>query len=252
VLWYSQVEPPKGDAFTWLVETSGGLFEQIVRDNPQKGWTARDWTKSVSHGGDYMEGVKIFYGKDLQSTYNKRLIEQEAIIVHKDWEAFGGVVGFTGTNLGERLFGSASWQNRAKANRIQEAYFKRFDAIRKWHRAIVKDAERGYVKSASGRYLTLLGSPEDKIKIAAAFYGQGGGADDVQEGMIRYGSIGEVPVLQVHDELVFEKPRSISDKELLEFFSIFSQESKYMPGFVGPVKVSRGENWLDQKEIGKI
>jgi hypothetical protein len=39
--------------------------------------------------------------------------------------------------------------------------------------------------------------------MALAFYGQGGGADDVQDGMVRFYNEGYTPILQVHDELVF-------------------------------------------------
>jgi hypothetical protein len=108
------------------------------------------------------------------------------------------------------------------------------------------------VKSASGRYLTLLGTPEDKFKMALAFFGQGSGADDVQDGMRRYADMGEIAVLQCHDELVFEFDPAVTDKYMLEFFSVFSQESTSLPGFVCPVKVSRGPNWLDMTEVGKI
>jgi hypothetical protein len=87
----------------------------------------------------------------------KRLIELGALVVHRDWPAFGWLIGFTGVNLAERLFGSASWENRAKALAIQEAYFHRFQAIRKWHKKITAEAERGYVRSVSGRYLTPYG-----------------------------------------------------------------------------------------------
>jgi hypothetical protein len=251
-LFCAGIEPPKDDAFTWLVENSQGLFHQIAADNPGKGMKPRDWTKSVSHGGNYLEGVKVFKSRDLDSPRNKKLIELGALVVYRDWEAFGGVVGFTGTNLAERLFGSASWENRAKALRIQEAYFGRFPQIRQWHRSITRQAENGYCRTPVGRYLTLQGSPEDKMKISAAMYGQGMGADDVQSAMRRYYDIGAIPILQCHDELVFEFPKTTPDSELLEFFSIFSSECDVIPGFSCPVAVSKGPNWFDLTKIGTV
>jgi DNA polymerase I-like protein with 3'-5' exonuclease and polymerase domains len=254
-LWYAGYPLPKDDAFTWLVENSGGVFYKIAEDNPDKGWTPRDWTKSVSHGGDYGEGVKVLYGRDLDKPRTKREIEAGALVVYRDWEYHGGVVAFTGANLATRLFGSASWENRKKALQIQEAYFGRFGAIREWQKRVSQQAQEGFVRTASGRYLTLLGSPEDKFKIALAMYGQGGGADDVQDGMRRYFDMGHVPLLQVHDELVFEMPREVTDEYLLDFFRVFSAPSTSLIGeqpFVCPVAVSRGPNWLDQTKIGKV
>jgi hypothetical protein len=254
VLWYAGIFdrlPYDEDAFTWVVQAGDGIFEKI-EEVARKGWTPRDHAKSVSHGADYLEGVKLFTGRDLDSPRTKRMVEEGAIVLHRDWEYHGGVIGFTGINLATRLFGEATWENRRKANQIQEMYFSRFSEIRRWHKSLTRSAEDGYVRSASGRYLELFGSPEDKLKIAAAFYGQGGGADDVQEGMVRYQRAGYVPLIQVHDELVFEFPESTPDKELLDFFSIFTEESKFMPGFRGPVKVGKGPNWLDMTTIGKI
>jgi hypothetical protein len=254
VLWYAGVFeklPKNKDAFSWLVEAGNGVFEK-AEEIAQKGWTPRDHAKSVSHGADYGEGFKLYYSKDLDSPRIKRMIEDGALVVHRDWEYHGGLVGFTGSNLAVRLFGDASWPNRAKALAIQEAYFEAFPEIRAWQKTVTRDAERGYVRSAAGNYLELYGSPEDKAKIAFAFYGQGGGAIDVQEAMLRYYEMGYTPLIQVHDELVFELPVTTTDSELLEFFSVFSAESRLLPGFSGPVKVSRGPNWLDQQEIGKV
>ena len=248
-LWCSGVEPPKDDAFKWLVANSGGMFDEVAKRNPERGWSARSWAKSVSHGGDYLEGVKVYRAKELDSPRTKRLIELGALVVHRDWPAFGGLVGFTGVNLAERLFGSASWENRAKALQIQEAYFHRFQAIRKWHKKITAEAERGYVRSVSGRYLTLLGTPEDKIKVAAAFYGQGGLADDVQEKMCWYYDAGDIPMFQIHDSLGFEFPVETPDSRIVEFFEPFGAESKILPGFSCPIDIKKGPNWKDLKEV---
>lgn len=255
-LWYAGILDalPKGeDAFSWLVKEGQGAFEKAaeiagkVSKNP-----ARDMAKSVSHGADYLEGFKVFYGKDLANPRTKKMIDYGALVVFRDWEYHGGVVGFTGVNLAQRFFGDASWENRKKALQIQEMYFARFGEIRRWHRRITADAERGYIQSASGRYLKLNGTPEEKAKMAAAFYGQGGGADDVQEAMLRYDDINEIPILQQHDELVFEFPIDTSDSELLDFFTLFSTESKFMPGFSCPVEVQKGPNWKDMTVVGKV
>jgi DNA polymerase I-like protein with 3'-5' exonuclease and polymerase domains len=255
VLWYAGVYdklPYMEDAFTWLVQASNGLFESVASDLSDKGWNARDWAKSVSHGADYLEGIKVYYGKDLDSAHTRKMIDNGSLIVHRGWEAFGGVVGFTGINLSERLFGDATHENRRRALAIQEGYFARFPEIRTWHKSITRQAEQGYLRSATGRYLQLFGTPEDKLKQTAAFFGQGGGADDVGEGMRRFGDLGQIPLIQVHDELVFELPTEWSDEKIMEHFQPFVVESRFMSGFKGPVKVSRGPNWLEQRTLGKI
>jgi DNA polymerase I-like protein with 3'-5' exonuclease and polymerase domains len=241
--------PPKEDAFTWMVKEGNGIFE-MAAEMRGGGKTARDQSKRVSHASDYGEGIKVLFGRDLDSSYNKRLIEAGALIVHRDWEFMGGVVAFTGSNLAQEFFGSTSWENRKKALEIQEAYFNRFAPIRTWQRRVSRQAQEGYIKAPDGSYLQLHGSPEDKLKIAFAKLGQGCGATDVQESMIRYDEQGYTPLIQVHDSLAFEFDRTVSNDYLLQFFSIMSAESKFMPGFRCPVKVKRGDNWLDMEEIG--
>ena len=251
-LWYAGFEGElPGDAFTWLVKEGAGLFETAATIVGY-GKSARDIAKSVSHGGDYGEGLVVLSSKDLDRPRIKAMIDAGALVVYPQWEYHGGVVGFSGVNLAQRLFGSATWENRKKALQIQEAYFKKFFAIRQWQMKVSRMAEQGYVQTASGRYLTLLGTPEEKLKMALAAHGQGGGADYVQEGMIRYYEMGAIPLIQVHDELVFELPRGTEDKKILDHFSAMSIPSNYMPGFRCPAKVSVGENWLDMRDVGRV
>jgi hypothetical protein len=42
------------------------------------------------------------------------MIECGAMVVYYDWEYCGGIVAFTGVNLAERLFKSASYENRKR------------------------------------------------------------------------------------------------------------------------------------------
>ena len=255
VLWYAGVYeslPYLADAFTWLVEASDGAFHSIAEHNPEKDWSPRDWAKSVSHGANYLEGIKILYGKDLASPTTKRLIDRGALLVYRDWEAFGGVIGFTGSNLATRVYGDASWENRKKALQIQEVYFNRFPQIRQWHRDVTAQAERGYLQSASGRYLRLDGDPEDRCKIAAAFFGQGGGADDVTAAMIRFHKQGFIPLLSVHDEIVLEFPPDVTDDYLKDVFSLFTQECPFQPGFRGSIEIKVGPNWKAMRKVGEI
>ncbi len=250
-LWYSThgTAVVKGDAFAWLVEQGAGLFENAAEGCDK---SARDVAKSVSHGGDYGEGLTVLDGTDLARPYTRKLVSCGALVIHRDWEYAGGVVAFNGINLATRLFGSASYENRKKALEIQEAYFKRFHQIREWQKRVSQQAESGHVQIASGRYLTLLGSREDRLKIALACHGQGSGADYVQEGMLRYYKMGYIPLMQVHDELVLELPRETSNDQIKALFKVMTIPSTFMPGFTCPVKVSKGFDWLNMEELGMI
>ena len=248
-LWAAgQREPLGGDAFRWLVENSDGAFERVAEANrvTHPKWTARDWAKSVSHAADYLEGIIRLKTRTARGPTK----------IHHDWEFLGGWVGFTGANLALRLFGNKSHAARAEALAIQELYFSRFPILRAWHKSITQQAAEGWMRSASGRYLTLDTLPgletkyaSEVAKQAAAFIGQGQSADYVLENMLQFD--GEsLPILQVHDELVFEIPDSWSTQRALEFVRPMTMKGRLIEGFSCPVKVKRGKNWLDAKEIG--
>lgn len=261
VLYLAGVDPRaiSTDAFTWLVQQSGGLFDkaaELFRGSP------RDIAKSVSHAGDYLEGFITLDGNDLAKAYTKRAIEAGALRVYakkympslsKDWTFRGRVVAFTGANLAERLFGDRSFENRRKALEIQEdVYFKRFPMIREWHRKVLERIESSRrIVSPTGRFLRLYGSPEEDAKQAAAFLGQGVSADHVQGIMLQFWRTYRqeleakdiVLLLQVHDSLVWELPRDWSDERLLEFLSPMFEETWRLPGFRAPGKIKYGDNY---------
>lgn len=252
-LWYAFVhtlnrEFPKleYDAFQWLLERVGTLFDDLSR---RMGRSPRDVAKSVSHAADYMEGIKIFRGRELDSVRTKELIRKGALVVHRDWEVGGGVVGFTGVNLAKRLFGSATDEHRRAALEIQEIYFNQVPELRVWHRTVGEDVDRGYVRSATGRYLTLRGSTEDRYKAATAFLGQGAGADVKIESVIASGRSGIYPIIDLHDELVYERDRTLSVSNHRDFMStMMVRESKLLPGFTCPIDIEIGYNWGKRSE----
>jgi DNA polymerase I-like protein with 3'-5' exonuclease and polymerase domains len=255
VLWYAFVktlgrEYPKvsNNAFEWLVERSEGKFARAAdiakRDE-------RSIAKRIVHAGDYLEGLKIFKSLDLRSSRTKSLVDRGAIILHKDWECDGGIVGFTGVNLAKSLFGSATDENRKMALEIQELFFSQFPEIRVWHRSLVPMVEAKRAVSHTGRVLDLYGDTERRYKECAAFLGQGGGADYAQEGFIRMTESGTTPVLFVHDELAIEAPRCYTKKKWEEMMrdSMEIQSSEF-EGFSCPTEVKWGENWLDMEVLG--
>lgn len=253
------------DAFYWLVDQAGGLFERAAELVDPKGYTkdprkaARNIAKRISHAGDYLEGFKLLDPYELDLTSTKRLIDAGALKVYakkympgleKDWIFLGKYVAFTGSNLSDALFGNHTNENRKKALEIQEdIYFKKFHAIRTWHRKVLEEVERtGCITSPTGRFLRLYGRDEDKAKVAVAFLGQGVSADHVQAVMLRYKrEFGVVPLLQVHDELVFERDRSLSDDEHRKFISVMCEPTWRLDGFSAPCEAKIGDNWKDMR-----
>jgi DNA polymerase I-like protein with 3'-5' exonuclease and polymerase domains len=270
-LYLAEVDPEiiGADAFLYLVDSTGDLMYKAAemmdpgkyKKDPRK--AARNIAKSISHAGDYLEGFRVLYGSDLMKPSVKRDIAHGALKVYhkkymphlsRNWEYRGGVVAFTGANLAERLFGDRSLENRKKALSIQEdIYFAKFPMLRTWHQKVLSEIEsRGYVRSPVGRFLRLYGTPEDDAKMATAFLGQGVSADHVQGVMLRFfRELKAIPVLQVHDELVFEIPREWSNERANQFMSLMTEPTWRLSNFKASCETKRGRNWLDMSTIHK-
>lgn len=225
--------------------TSTGYF-MIRRNN----------TISVTGNSDYLEGIQIKTGQELETERMQKEIREGARVVYtkknypqltRDWTFRGGYVTFTGANLAERIFGSKTLENRRKAHEIvEDIYFKQFFAIREWQMRVLEQAESGLVKSPAGRVLKLYGSPEDDAKMAVAFFGQGVGADHARSVILwRKRNEGLIPVLTVHDSVLQQFPSHWSDKQALEMVKSMQEETPLLPGFVNPGKAKRGKNYGD-------
>lgn len=269
VLYLAGVSPNilGADAFLWLVDQSEGQFSRAAETldpigygkDPRK--AARNVAKRISHAGDYLEGFQLLDPIDLQKPRILREIEVGARAVYtrkyypqlkKDWTFQGKVVSFTGVNLGITLFGDKSFESRAKALAIQEGiYFKRFWSIREWHMSVTDEIEnRGYLKMPTGTFVRLFGRGEDRAKVAVATLGQGVAAHHVQAIMLKYRrETGTIPLFQVHDELVWEIPRDLSDRAALDFVEIMRGETWRLADFAVPSDAKRGKNWKDLRSL---
>lgn len=253
VLFYAGETPPKGDPFSKIVNENLGILDDAAKNMSGK---PRDVAKSIVHAGDYLEGLAVVGDMDLAKERIQKEISLGARLVfdgkngREKWEYRGGYVSFTGANLAERIFGDKSLANRTRALQIQEAYFRTHPGVRRWQQEVSREVERTRaIRSYTGRSLQLYGTPEDDLKLACAFLGQGGGADEVQEAMLRYQAIGHTALLQVHDELVFEAPADWTDSEIKKFFSIFSAPSERFDGREFPVDIQKGMNWCAAGEM---
>jgi len=243
----------KGDALQFIVEQGGDRFDRAAQI---AGGEARDIVKTVVYGGQYGEGLQIYTGADLLRPTTQREIAAGAIRLYtpqyvpwltKAWEYGGGIVGFTGANLAERLFGDKSWESRKKALEIQDDLIFGGDLriIREWQIKTLDEIEsKGYVDLPNTQFLRLNGSPRDNAKVGLAFKGQGLGAVHAQATMLA--CIREnktLPLLQVHDSLVYAVNRSWSDRKVREFIAPMFGETSVLPGFKAPGKVKRGANY---------
>lgn len=249
-----------GDAFIWLVSKADNRFDEAAG---RYHGTARDIAKSVSHGGDYLEGFEILRPMDF-TAQRLREIEYGALRVYtkkympglkRDWEYGGGVVCFTGANLAERLFGDKTMESRKRALEIQEdIYFKNFPMLRAWQMRVLEEVERtGGVRLETGRFVKLpvlnSESPKENAKVAVAIKGQGNSAEHIISAMLTYHRMGVVPVLQVHDELVFNVPVEWGQKEIVKLLEPMMVEDWRLADFVCPIKARIGANWLEMMPI---
>jgi len=242
---------PRGidkDAFTWLVAQVRGEFDQPARE---RGMSARDIAKGVSHAGNYLEGLMWLNAAELASTVRVRERDKGALLVCGEWALFGRTACFTGANLAERLYGDKREESRRKALKIQEIYFNNFHAIREWQMRVTCDyLRRGYVRSCTGRYLQLWGDMNEQSKMICAFFGQGESADHVQAVMQRFWvERGMVPLFQVHDELIYERDAGLTRDGVREIMKLAEEETVMIPGFVCPMKFKLGCNWGELEEF---
>ena len=240
-----------GDPFKSLVVKAGDMFNRAAEI---AGRSTREVAKSVSHASSYCEGLQVLMPEDLVRSSITKEVEYGARLLFRDWDYAGGLVSFTGANLAERLFGSKTLEHRKMALQLQELYFAEypFTLIRPWQKKIshmIQD--RHYIQSKTGRYLDLDGTPDENLKTACAFIGQGQGSDFVQEKILDYWRNNKLLwTMFVHDEAVFDYiPQEWDSKKVGEFLLPFTTESKRFPGFVCPFKVKVGPSWGETKEI---
>jgi hypothetical protein len=239
-------KPPEGDFFKWLLGRADGKFEKAAERMHGVG---RDIAKRVAHASNYAEGFKTLTKDRLREAHTVAQRDAGALRVFEDWTYCGEVVVFTGANLAQTLFGDKSYESRRKALELQfDIYFNAVPFVHEWHRRLSKDIERGFANLRTGHRLVLLDSPLKNFKAGAAFIGQGGGAQYVQDKMIQ--SV-RPWAAQVHDEIIWDTiPQEWSDGDCLSFAEfLWKTDTPSFPGLLIPWKVKRGPSWGECKEI---
>ena len=255
-LYLAGYEQPTYDLHDWMVKNIGLKEED---EFSIKLGSARDASKSVTHAGDYMEGLQLKLPYELRTKKIRAEIDAGARLVFPDWTFRGKVVTITGINLARRAFGKASIENRAAANRIVHRYIdETFPKIRDLQRRITKQIEaEGMVRPPHGYALVSYGEDADRIKQGLAVWGSQPIAHFTKLALLKSQAQFEKdglqrPVLQVHDELLTYTKNEVEPNAamaLLKSHMMF--ETPEMPGFIVPAEGSYGPNWRDQTKEKK-
>lgn len=251
VAYEAGIDVPLYDFFTWLVERANGQFEKAAELMHGK---ARDIAKRVNHASAYGEGFKLFDEWQLATKRTHQQVVDGSLRIFEDWLMDGKVVGFTGANLAQTLFGDKTDISRRKALNLQfDVWLRAVPEIHPWHRKMSKIAERGWAQLRTGHYLELLGSPSDNFKAGCAYYGQGGGAQFIQDKMIQCARrYPDFPMCaQIHDDLMWDNiPSSWTVAEIKQFVEhLGNEEAPSFPGLLVPFDTQVGPNWGEMRSI---
>ena len=239
------------DAFNWLMEETGQLFYDLAKTTVVEYLKKpRNSAKQTVHACNYGEGMRLLAmtGLDRPAIIN----QEEAGVLHifHDWTfADKYVIGFDGSHLAKRWYGSSSWPNRRLALEAQITYLTAFPAVIRAQKKIMKEAERGYVLTPSGHLLKLYGDNRDNIKKALAMNGQCSLSAYMQEAFIHYSKRKYPPAMFIHDELGFLVPRTWNKKKCLDYVQDMSHKSKLMDGFQCPIEASWGSTYGELHDI---
>lgn len=239
MLYHSGYEPIKGDLHDWLAAQIGFKpDDDIVR----REGSARQASKTVTHGSGYLEGLQLLSGTELSS---KRIITEErcgARIIFPDWKFYGKTVTFTGANLARRVYGNATRESRKKALDIVETLFGRFPKMRELHRRILAQVEQErVVRPPHGYVLNSYGQLEDQCKTAAATFGSQPLAHLTKLALLRLqkNDYGIIPALQIHDEIIIFVPNKVPPEVAKRVLvAAMDSETVEMPGLTIPCDVS--------------
>lgn len=157
-----------------------------------------------------------------------------------------------GIAYGQGVFGLSETLGipRKEAGEIIDRYFERFARVKEYMSSVIQQAhERGYVETIFGRrrYVDELKSSNPNIKkfgeraaINAPI--QGSASDLVKMAMIELAHIKDTPlILQVHDELLFECPSDLCEKNIALIKN--KMENVYKLKVPLKVNVAAGPNW---------
>ncbi len=214
--------------------------EQI--ENRCVAWLARDEQMLA----DFASGLDVhrlvasrIFGKRYEEVTDTERFEGKRTVHASNY-------GETKFNLANRLFGNRKKESVAAADRLQQAYFAAYPRVRAWQMEVSQQLDRGDVRLRNpfGRLRFVYAhSSHERMKRGCHFLGCSTAADIVNGKAIAvWQELGLLPMLIVHDELVYVVPEGDMDtlKKIVEILESPVQE---MAGFRIPWKCSVGRNY---------
>ncbi len=199
-------------------------------------------------------------GEDIHTATAAKIFEVPIEKVDKEMRSAAKEVNF-GVLYGMGAYGLASRKkiSREKAKQFINKYFETFHEIKKYLEGLKEFAiKNGYVETMFGRkrYLPEISSGVPQIKASAERMAinmpiQGAAADLMKIAMIEvYNELKKRKsktkiLLQVHDELIFECPKT----EIKEIAKIIDEKMEKVHKLAVPIVVDTdvGENWQEMK-----
>lgn len=250
VLYFSGYTIPRElDLHTWVAEIAG-LDESMDFVQRIGGGKTRQAAKSIQHASNILEGLQLKAPNDMRSARIQSEIKAGARKVYPHWTFNGKVVSFTGANLSRRVYGDVTFEHRKQALEIQETYFNRFPAIRKYQQRVSKQCEtENSVRTPLGYCLLSFGDDAERMKIAQGLWQAQPVAHITKLALIRLWKRWERerlmrPILQVHDEILCYVKDSVDPKVALGWLrEDMEQEVPELPGLVIPTDPTYGPTW---------
>ncbi len=216
-------------------------FSQI--ENRCVAWLAGDKQMLA----DFASGMD-FHRLSASRIYNKRyndVTEKERYEGKKTIHASN--YGEMAASLAERLFGNRKRQSLERAVYLQSAYFSAYPAVQAWQSQVSESLERGDISLVNpfGRVRYIYGQDaHTRKKKGCHYYGCSTAADIVnQRALDIWEAEGLVPILIVHDELVYCLPVGTATATIERLKDIMMQPVKEMGGLVVPVKAKVGADY---------
>lgn len=157
-------------------------------------------------------------------------------------------------NLAERLFGNVKHDSIRKAKAFQESYFSAYKRTREWQVEMMDEMDKGNImlRSPFGRVRMIYAlDRHERGKRAAHFMGCSTAADVVnQRALDVLDTLGIMPLLVVHDELVYSLPKGYEGtKVMCSIHEILESPIKEMDNFVIPFGIKTGSDYGTLKEL---
>jgi len=198
------------------------------------------------------------HGEDIHKATAAKVFNVPIAEVTKDMRSKAKAVNF-GIIYGQGSFGLAQQLgiSRTEAKQIIDAYYTQFSGLKTYQQQAVEQARaKGYVETVMGRrrYLPDIQSANAVVRSFAERNAvnapiQGSAADIIKLAMVKIqealksSGLKSKMVLQVHDELLFDAPKS----ELDALFDLVKREMVNAANLVVPleVEIQAGNNWLE-------